>query len=92
MATVNAAPLREAGKVSAEADAMFAIRFTLMSVLIPVMPERTARKSSASTGTPPSQTDKDETAPRREGREAEPADGRHSARGHRRRDGHRRDP
>ena len=54
--------LREAGKVSAEADAMFGILITLMSVLIAVLLEKTTRKTSANSGLPPSQTEKDETA------------------------------
>ena len=56
--------LREAGKVSAEADAMFGILITLMSVLIAVLLEKTTRKTSANSGLPPSQTEKDETARR----------------------------
>jgi len=78
MATVNAASvreefeaakarintLREAGKVSAEADAMFGALITLISVLIAVLLERATRKTSADSGIPPSQTDKDETARR----------------------------
>ena len=79
MATVNAASrraefeaakapirtLREAGKVSAEADAMFAVLTTLMSVLIAVLLEKTTRKTRANSSLPPSQTDPDETARRR---------------------------
>ncbi len=78
MATVNAASLRdefeaakariktlrEAGKVSAEADAMFAMLITLMSVLIAVLLERTTRKGSRNSSLPPSQTDRDGTARR----------------------------
>ena len=78
MATVNAAlvreefeaakarinTLRKAGKVSAEANAVFGVLITLMSVLIAVLLERTTRKTSANSGIPPSQTDKDETARR----------------------------
>ena len=78
MASVNAASLREefdaakariqtlreAGKVSAEADAVFGILITLMSVLIAVLLEKTTRKTSANSGLPPSQTGKDETARR----------------------------
>ena len=78
MATVNAASLREefetakaqvrtlreAGKVSAEADAVFRILITLMSVLIAVLLERTTRKTSTNSSLPPSQTDKDGTARR----------------------------
>ena len=78
MATVNAASLREefetakariktlreAGKVPAEADAMFGVLITLMSVLIVVLLEKTTRKTSANSGLPPSQTGKDGTARR----------------------------
>ena len=78
MATVNAASLREefdaakariktlreAGKVSAEADAVFGVLITLLSILITVLLEKTTRKTSANSGLPPSQTDKDETARR----------------------------
>ena len=78
MATVNAASLRDEfeaakarvaalrkdGKVSAEADAMFRILITLMSVLITILLERTTRKTSANASLPPSQTPQDETAQR----------------------------
>ena len=78
MATVNAASLREefeaakvqigalrkAGKVSEEADAMFRVLITLLSVLIAVLLEKTTRKTSDNSSIPPSQTDKDETARR----------------------------
>lgn len=78
MATVNAASLRAefeaakariqalraAGKVSAEADAMFGVLITLMRVLITVLLEKTTRKTSANSGLPPSQTGKDATARR----------------------------
>ena len=63
-AKARIAALREAGKVSAEADAMFGILITLMSVLITVLLEKTTRKTSANSSLPPSQTDKDETARR----------------------------
>ena len=78
MATVNAASLRDEfeaakagiaalrkdGKVSAQADAMFRILITLMSVLITILLERTTRKSDRNASLPPSQTPKDETAQR----------------------------
>ena len=78
MATVNAASLREefdaakariktlreAGKVSEEVDAVIGVLFTLLSILITVLLEKTTRKTSANSGLPPSQTDEDETARR----------------------------
>ena len=55
--------LREAGKVSTEADALFGILLTLMNVLIAVLLEKTTPKTSANSSIPPSQTDaEDKTA------------------------------
>lgn len=78
MASVNAASLREEvedakariaalrkdGKVTAEVDAVIGVLFTLLSILITVLLERTTRKTSRNSGLPPSQTGKDETARR----------------------------
>ena len=49
--------LREAGKVSAEADALFGILITLMHVLMTVLLEKTTPKTSANSSIPPSQTE-----------------------------------
>ena len=54
--------LREAGKVSEEVDAVIGVLFTLLGILIAVLLEKTTRKTSANSGLPPSQTEKDETA------------------------------
>lgn len=49
--------LREAGKLSAEAEALFGVLITLMNVLIAVLLEKTTPKTSANSSIPPSQTD-----------------------------------
>ncbi len=78
MATVNAASLREefkaaqariaalraAGKVGRRWMPGSRVRFTLPSLLMAVLLEKTTRKTSANSGLPPSQKDKDETARR----------------------------
>ncbi len=76
MATVNAASLRQEfddakariatlrtdGRTPPEVDAMTGILINLLSIPITVLLERTTRRTSASSGLPPSQTEKDRTA------------------------------
>ncbi len=50
--------------MSEEVDAVIGVLFTLPGILIAVLPERTARKTGASSGLPPSRTGRDETARR----------------------------
>ncbi len=54
----------ESGSILNAIPQLFAILITLMSVLIAVLLEKTTRKTSANSGLPPSQTEKDETARR----------------------------
>lgn len=68
-AKARIAALRAAGKVPAEADALFGLLISLVSILIALLLERTTRKTSANSGLPPSQTEKDDTA-RRGGRDS----------------------
>ena len=63
-AKARIAALRKDGKVSAEVDAVIGVLFTLLGILITVLLEKTTRKTSANSGLPPSQTEKDETARR----------------------------
>lgn len=56
-AKVRIKTLREAGKVSTEADALFGILITPMNVLIAVLLEKTTLKTSANSSIPTSQTD-----------------------------------
>ncbi len=59
-AKARVSALRAAGKVSEEVDFVIRVLFTLLSILIAVLLEKTTRKTSANSGLPPSQTDKDE--------------------------------
>ena len=62
--------LRQSGKLSPEADALFRMLLTLLTLLLAVVLEKTSRNSSI----PPSQMDADETAQRaRPGRQPNPA-------------------
>ena len=54
--------LRQSGKVSPEADALFRILLPLLTLLVAVLLEKTTRKTSRNSSMPPSQTDADDTA------------------------------
>ena len=64
-AKARIAALRKDGKVSEEVDAVIGVLFTLLTILITVLLEKTTAKTSANSGLPPSQTDKDESTRRR---------------------------
>ena len=59
------ASLRQAGKISGEADAAIGVLCSLLSILIVVFLEKTTKKTGKNSSIPPSQTDKDETKKRR---------------------------
>ena len=66
--------LRQSGKLSPEADALFRMLLTLLTLLLAVVLEKTTRKTSRNSSIPPSQMDADETAQRaRPGRQPNPA-------------------
>ena len=78
MATVNTASLRaqlddcraqfeaikRKGEAGADTLALINALFLLLDILVAIFLEKTTRKTSANSGLPPSQTDKDETAQR----------------------------
>ena len=53
--------LRKEGKISKEADVVFSGMCRLLGILIAIFLEKTTKKTSTNSSTPPSQTDKDET-------------------------------
>ena len=67
--------LRQSGKVSPEADALFRVLMPILSLLVTVLLEKTTRKTSRNSSIPPSQMeDEDDTAQRaKPGRRAAPA-------------------
>ena len=56
--------LRQSGKVSPEADAVFRMLLPLLTLLVTVLLEKTTRKTSRNSSIPPSQTEEDATAQR----------------------------
>ena len=56
--------LRQSGKVSPEADAVFRVLMPLLTLLLAVLLEKTTRKHSRNSSIPPSQMDADATAQR----------------------------
>ena len=56
------AALRQSGKVSPEADAVFRVLMPLLTLLLAVLLEKTTRKTSRNSSLPPSQMDADDTA------------------------------
>ncbi len=56
--------LRQSGKVSPEADAVFRVLMPLLTLLLAVLLEKTTRKHSRNSSIPPSQLDADATAQR----------------------------
>ena len=56
--------LRQSGKVSPEADAVFQVLMPQLTLLLAVWLENTTRKTSHNSSIPPSQVDADETAQR----------------------------
>ena len=56
--------LRQTGKVSPEADAVFRVLMPLLALLLAVLLEKTTRKHSSNSSIPPSQLDEEATAQR----------------------------
>lgn len=53
----------KAGKVNADIAALFNTLIMLFSIVLSIFLEKKTKKTSANSGIPPSQTDKDETTP-----------------------------
>ena len=86
--------VKRTGEAGAETRALIDALFLLPDILVAVFLEKTTRKTSANSGLPPSQTGEGRDRPayrqQRQGREAEPADGRQPPEDRRRGDGRRR--